>query len=186
MRARRRSDQQLLDATREGEIDAFGLLFERHAETVLAFLRRRIAGAEAADLTAETFAAALDATMAGRAGSVPNAAAWLIGIARFKLIDSYRSARVEDQARRRLAIEPLEIEDAELARIDELAGPGLPAQAALAQLSVEEREAIIARILHERDYEEIARELDQTQTTIRKRVSRGLTRMRKQMGVQVG
>lgn len=180
---RKRTDQELLRATHAGDIDAFGELFARHAETVLAYLRRRVGNAEtAADLAAETFASALLAAHRGQAESVPNGIAWLTGIARHKLIDSYRSARVQNAARGELGLPRLAVEDADIARIDELAGPGRPALAALTQLSATEREAIVQRILGERDYDEIASELGETEATIRKRVSRGLTRMRKDMG----
>lgn len=186
MRGDRRTDEQLLHATHEGEIDAFGELFARHAETVLAYLRRRVGSAEtAADLAAETFAAALLAAHRGRVGPMPSGIAWLFGIARHKLIDSYRAARVQNAARAELELPRLAIEDADIARIDELAGDQLPAIAALEQLSATEREAIVQRILEERDYEEIARELGEAQATIRKRVSRGLTRMRKEIGTEL-
>lgn len=186
MRRDRRSDQQLLRATRGGDADAFGEFFARYGEVVLSFLRRRVDGAElAAELTAETFAAALVAVHDGRAEEVSNGTAWLLGIARHKLIDTYRSARVQDAARAALALPRLAIEDTELERIDELAGAQRSAVAALAHLSADEREAIVDRILREREYQEIAGSLGQHETTIRKRVSRGLTRLRQQIGAQL-
>jgi RNA polymerase sigma factor (sigma-70 family) len=182
----RRSDQQLLECARAGDADAFGELFARHADAVVAYLRKRTASAElAADLTAETFAEALLAVHRGRAEQVPNGIAWLLGIARHKLIDSYRSADAQDLARAEIGLPRLEIDDAELERIDRLAGREQPAVAALERLSVDEREAIVERILRERNYEEIARDLGHGEATIRKRVSRGLARMRQQMGAQI-
>jgi DNA-directed RNA polymerase specialized sigma24 family protein len=73
------------------------------------------------------------------------------------------------------------VQDDELARIDELAGEG-PARVALEQLGEEEREAVVQRVLLEREYEQIAADSGQSQAAVRKRVSRGLERMRKRLG----
>jgi hypothetical protein len=78
----RASDESLLAATQAGDAEAFGVFFERHSRTVLRFVRRRVGSAElAADLTAETFAAALIAVHRDHAREVPDGAAWLCGIA---------------------------------------------------------------------------------------------------------
>jgi DNA-directed RNA polymerase specialized sigma24 family protein len=54
-----RSDTELLLAARTSS-EPFGVFYERHFASVLAFFRRRVPGPEQAlDLTAETFAAAL-------------------------------------------------------------------------------------------------------------------------------
>jgi RNA polymerase sigma factor (sigma-70 family) len=182
---RDRPDQELLEDTRAGDADAYGEFFARHAEMVRAYLRKRVGSAElAADLVAETFAAALLAVHRGHAEHVPNGAAWLLGIARNKLIDSYRAARVQDAARTELGLPRVAVDDEELERIDHIAGIEQPVGAALEQLSPQEREAIIERIVRERDYSEIASGLGQAETTIRKRVSRGLMRLRQEMGAQ--
>lgn len=186
MRRSSRSDQELLDATAAGDADAYGEFFLRHTDTVVAFLRRRLARSDhAAELAAETFAAALLSVHRGNAGSVENGAAWLTGIARNKLIDSYRSARVADSARCKLGLVRPAVDDEELERIDRLGDGGLPASQALERLAEDEREAIVQRIVHEHDYEHIARSAGESKATVRKRVSRGLTRLREQMGAQL-
>src|SRR5271166_1814372 len=158
MRRSSLSDQELLDATAAGDADAYGEFFLRHTDVVLAFLRRRLARPDhAADLMAETFAAALMSVHQGNAHTVPNGAAWVIGIARNKLIDSYRRAHVADGARARLGLPRLAVEDDELERIDRLGDGGLPASQALERLSAAEREAIVQRIVREHDYEQLAR-----------------------------
>ncbi len=102
----RSSDQGLLAATEAGDAEAFGVFFARHSRTLLRYVRRRVGSAElAADLAAETFAAALLAVHAGRAREVPDGAAWLCGIGRFKITDSYREARAQDLARQQLRME---------------------------------------------------------------------------------
>jgi RNA polymerase sigma-70 factor, ECF subfamily len=87
----RSDDVELLAAARrEGE--AFGVFYDRHVSAVLAFFRRRTNGAELTmDLTAETFARALEGCRAGNAIGQPSPASWLFTIARNLLIDAYRS-----------------------------------------------------------------------------------------------
>lgn len=180
-----KSDQALLTATEAGDSEAFGVFFARHGRTLLRYVRQRVGSAElAADLTAETFAAALLAAKAGRAQDVPDGAAWLCGIARHKIIDSYRKAQTEDAARRQLGLERLPVSTADLAAIDQLAGMDAPLHAALDKLSAEERTAIVDRVVLDRDYAAIAKDSNESEATIRKRVSRGLARLRKELEVQ--
>jgi DNA-directed RNA polymerase specialized sigma24 family protein len=78
-RIERWTDERLLSATRRGEAEAFGVFFSRHAQAVLVFVRRRCGSAElAAEVTAETFAAALLAVHRGRAEHVREGAPWLL------------------------------------------------------------------------------------------------------------
>jgi len=179
------SDQRLLAATRAGDADAFGCFFARHSEVVLGFVRRRVGSADlAADLTSETFAAALLAVHRGRAQAVPDGAAWLSGIARHKIIDCYREGRLQDQAREQLQLAQIALENTDLAAIDRLAGTEPRLHSALDQLSAEERAAIVERVVLERSYSEIADDAHDSEAAVRKRVSRGLARLRKEMGVQ--
>ena len=72
---------------------AFGDFYARHERLVLGYFMRRTHDPElAADLSAETFAAALLGAKRFRGGGVP-ASAWLIGIARNILSQSFRRAR---------------------------------------------------------------------------------------------
>jgi len=105
-----RTDTELLLATRTSA-EPFGIFYERHFTAVLAFFRRRTPGPEEAfDLTAETFAAALAAVPRFDPGPEP-ARAWLFGIARNKLSESLRRRRVQDVARRTLAMQPIELDE---------------------------------------------------------------------------
>src|SRR3954469_14372669 len=68
------TDEDLLTS---GEPAAFGLFYERRVREVLGYMMRRAGDAEAAaDLTAETFAAAIVARPRFRPGGAP-ASAWL-------------------------------------------------------------------------------------------------------------
>lgn len=178
------SDQRLLAATRAGDADAFGVFFTRHSVVVLKFVRRRVGNAElAADLTAETFAAALVAVHRGQAREVPNGEAWLCGIARHKIADSYREGYAESAARRELRLHPVIVEADVQAAIDGLCGDA-PLHAALDALSAAERQAVLERVVLEHDYHQIARGAGSSETLIRQRVSRGLARLRAEMGAK--
>ena len=95
---------------------------------------RRTRNAElAADLTAETFAAALVARARFDPGR-GSGSAWLFGIALHKLARVERSAAAERRARRRLGMERIELTDADLERIDAL-GSGTRAHVLLERLA---------------------------------------------------
>ncbi len=173
-------DDDLLTRFASGDPDAFVAFYRRHLAAVLGFFLRRTGDPElTADLTAEVFAAALLAAERYRPGERP-ALAWLYGIAAHKLADSRRRGRVEDEARRRLALAPLMVDDAELARVEELADPGA-AQAALRALPPTQRDAVLARVVDERPYAEIAAEMRCSELLVRQRVSRGLRALRAQI-----
>ena len=104
------SDTELLLATRSCS-EPFGVFYERHFASVLAFFRRRVSGPEEAfDLAAETFAAALASVPRFQPGPEPPQA-WLFAIARHKLSEALRSSRIQDEARRALAMQPIRLDD---------------------------------------------------------------------------
>src|SRR3954453_6612895 len=101
-----RTDDDLLAATR-AEPEAFAVLYRRHVHAMLAYFARRTQDAElAADLAAETFAAALDGPHRHRPDKGPGAA-WLYGIARPQLAPAAHKGAVEHRARRRLGMSPI-------------------------------------------------------------------------------
>ena len=175
----RRSDQQLLAAALRTEPEAFTIFYSRHVDVVLAFLRRRTASPEvAADLMAETFAAALLALHTDtNPENLEVPVAWLIAIARNKLYESYRRGRVEAAARQRLQLEPLVLDAADLALVDELSETDVVKQLADV-LPADQLEALRLRVIDERDYDEIARHLQCSEAVVRKRVSRALHSLR--------
>lgn len=169
-------DVQLLRAARS-DPEAFALFYRRHVAEVVGFFAVRTRNPEvAADLAAETFAAALAAVprYRHRRGVPPRA--WLFGIARHKLVDSQRRGQVEDRARRRLGMEPIALEDQDLIRITEHSAE---ATTAIAALPADQRDAVRAHVLQQRGYDEIAADLQCSPSVIRQRVSRGLRAARK-------
>jgi RNA polymerase sigma-70 factor (ECF subfamily) len=174
-------DDELLQRFAEGDPEAFVSFYRRHVHAMLSFFVRRTSDPElAADLTAEVFAAALGAAGRFRPGERP-AIAWLYGIAAHKLADSRRRGRVEASARKRLSLEPLVLEDEDIARIEQLAGGDdneARLQAAVEALPSRQRDAVLARIVDERPYAEIASAMSCSELVVRKQVSRGLRNLR--------
>ena len=171
------TDDELL--TSEGR-DAFGVFYDRHARTLLEYFARRTRNPEAAaDLTAETFAAAIVARRRFHHGPLP-AAAWLYGIANHKLADFQRRGHAEDRALRRLGVErPGLGEDDE--RLLDLMAEEISMQW-LSGLPEDERQAVQAHVIDGRDYAEIAAAAVISEPAARMRVSRGLGRLRARMG----
>jgi RNA polymerase sigma-70 factor (ECF subfamily) len=175
------SDDRILSAAAR-DAGAFAAFYRRYETAILTFFRRRTGDPElAADLTAEVFAAALAGCRRYRPGEAP-AAAWLFAIAQHKLSKSRRRGVVEDRARRRLAMAPVVLDDDDIERIERIAGRDDAALALLETLPLEQREAIRAHVIGERSYEQIARELRCSTAVVRQRVSRGLGRLRAQLG----
>jgi RNA polymerase sigma factor (sigma-70 family) len=172
------TDEELLI---QQDAASFEVFYGRYFERLLTFFAWRTCDAElAADLTAETFAAALAARRRyrrkrGRADS------WLFAIAYHKLADSQRRGYAEDRARRRLGIERIELTDDDIARIERLGRPGSVAEL-VHELPPDQQHAIQAHVIEERGYGEIATELETSEAVIRKRVSRGLAAIRKRLG----
>jgi RNA polymerase sigma factor (sigma-70 family) len=168
------SDHDLL---RAASAQAFGEFYRRHERRMLAYLVRRTGSGElAADLCAEVFAAALAASRSG--APLPDLpVAWLFGIANHKLIDSARHARVEDRARHELAMRAIEITRGQICEIERLCDEA-EASALLAALSDDQREAVLAHVIDEREYRDIAAGLSCSESVVRKRVSRGLAELR--------
>ena len=174
-------DDDLLSGYAHGDPDAFVAFYRRHLPAVLGFFLRRTGDRElTADLTAEVFAAAMIAAERYRPGERP-ALAWLYGIAAHKLADSHRRGRVQDEARRRLALQPLAITDEDLERVGDLADGSGAVEAALAALPADQRDAVLARVVQERSYADIAAEMRCSEMLVRQRVSRGLRTLRAQM-----
>jgi RNA polymerase sigma factor (sigma-70 family) len=171
----RRTDGELLIATAT-DPEAFAVFYRRHVHGVVSFFRRRTGSAELAfDLCAETFATALEASPRYELRAEP-ARGWLYGIAWNVLNETQRRGRADDRVRRSLQMEPIALTDEGIARIEQLAGA--PALKLLKQLPDEQRDAVRARVLGERNYPDLAAELQCSESVVRKRVSRGIKTIR--------
>src|SRR4051812_37044449 len=143
MHATTPTDDELLSAR---DAASFELFYCRHVDPLLGFFVRRTRDPElAADLTAETFAAALASRRRYRPEAGP-AAGWLYGIGMKKLADAQRRGYAEMRARRRMGMERIELDEDDYARIEAL-GAAEPALGLVERLAPDQREAITAHVL---------------------------------------
>jgi RNA polymerase sigma factor (sigma-70 family) len=179
------SDWELLRRSAE-DPDAFGEFYERHFDSILHFLYRRTACVEtAADLTAETFAAAFLARKRFRDMGRP-ARAWLLAIARHKLAHMLRHARAERKAQSRLGVPSVAVDELSYERIEALVDLGPlkeEVRQAIRELSPAVAEAVYLRVCLELPYPEIAQRLDCSEGAARVRVMRGLSKLSHQLEV---
>lgn len=175
MAANLSTDVALLRSCRD-EPDAFAAFYHRHVDQMLAYFWHSTRSHEAsADLTAETFAIALERVerFDPQRGSPTQ---WLFGIARNLLRKFWYHKQASDKARRRLGMvgvsspesgwDPIEAADA---RLD-----GQRLAAALERVPVKNREAVRLRVLEELDYQTISQRLGCKPGAARVRVMRGL------------
>ncbi|HEV3071418.1 MAG TPA: RNA polymerase sigma factor [Solirubrobacteraceae bacterium] len=174
-------EARLLADIAAGDDVAFGVIYRRYLPIVVRWCLVQTGDRElAADLSAEVFAAALQAAGRYRPKKGPPVA-WLLGIARHKLLESRRRGRVESAARRRLGIGPVALTDEDLARVDELSNLDDAVLALVGELPSGQRDAVLGRVVEDRSYRELAAELRCSEAVIRKRVSRGLHTLRARM-----
>ena len=174
-----KADEDLLLS---GDAEDFGRFYDRYVDMLLGYFSRRVHDPEvAADLTAETFAAALVARRRFRRARTP-AVAWLFGIAQHKLADYRRRGAAEDRMQRRLGIERPRVAEEDVELIDMLGRDA--AWQLIDELPPDQREAVRQHVLEDRAYGEIAVDSGTSEAVVRKRVSRGLGALRSRMGAR--
>ncbi len=180
VRDRDRSDEELLRDP-SGDPEGFGVFYRRHERLVLAFFVRATGrGDLAIDLTAETFARALESHQ-GFDPARGEARGWLLGIARHVLAGGLARGRVEASARSRRGMAALTLDTRLVASVEETASLLADAQVDrwLSALTAEQRVAVRGRVIDERSYRELASELECSEAVVRQRVHRGLALIRK-------
>lgn len=165
-------------------MDAEGVLalYDRHARGLMGFFARRTRDPHLAlDLLSETFLAVFEHRDRCRAASEDEAAAWLYRIAANRVALHYRRGAIERRATERFAAALRAPTEQELSVIERLAEgeEGGALTDALAGLPENTRTAVRARVLDERSYEAVSRELGVSQQAARARVSRGLRALRR-------
>jgi RNA polymerase sigma-70 factor (ECF subfamily) len=158
--------------------EAFAEFYAEHVESLLAYLLRRVYDADVAlDIAHESFAQAYLARQRFRGSTDAEAAAWLYGIARRLLARYFRRSAVELRALSRLGLQAPRLDEAEEARLRELADLDelrAALRPELARLSSDQRDALRLRIVAELPYSEVAQRLGISEQAARARVSRGL------------
>jgi RNA polymerase sigma factor (sigma-70 family) len=172
-------DAELLRLTHEQTSHrAFEVFFCRHRGPLMAFLMHHTRNADVAeDLVAESFAIAYDRAWTFDP-NLGNGRAWLFGIGRRTMLTSYTKRRVEADTRRKLGMTVRDHADRVWAEVEARLDDSVTGLVdGLNDLPRSERVAIIARVIEQRDYAEIARLYDVNEAAIRQRVSRGLRRL---------
>jgi RNA polymerase sigma factor (sigma-70 family) len=164
------------------EPELFEAFYIALSRRVLVFFVQRVVDPTTAwDLLGETFAYALERRHQFRGVSDAEAEGWLFAVARSQLSHYYRKGAVEQHAYRRLGLQEVSIPDATIERIERLVDLSAQRQLiaeAKGELPPEQAWAVEQRVVHERTYEELARELGVAEQVVRTRVSRGLKRLR--------
>lgn len=184
-------DAALVNAAREGDRDAFGLLYDRYARMVHGVLLARVPYSAVDDLLQDVFLQAL-----GRLRSLRDAAsfgAWVATIARNRAHDYHRRSRETVEL-----TDDLSGEEAEAAggfrpmRASAAAvGPAADAEAAAALAAIRSlpeayRETLILRLVEGMTGPEIAARTGLTPGSVRVNLHRGMQMLRQKLGQGLG
>lgn len=177
------SDEQLVSLSKDGNLDAFNSLVERHQSAIYSLCLRLLGSPPAAeDATQEAFISAFRAISRFKEGNVRS---WLLTIAANECRDELRrrtrkdagaslDAMLEDEDGPREIPDPGEstpvlIEQKEL---------GEQVQRMLLGLPFDQRQAVVLSDLHGYHYDEIARISGTSIGTVKSRIHRGRERLR--------
>lgn len=170
-----------MDSETLADLDDYGRLYDATAESILRYFFRRTGSPEtAADLTAETFAAAMG-SMKRYDPSKGSPRQWLFGIAHNQLSHYLRWRRIDSRARERLGMEPsVDLDSESRERIEDLVDLRNRIgrlEHALDRLTPKLAAAVELRVVGELTYPQVAERLGINQATARARVSRGLSQL---------
>ncbi len=170
----------LVDLAREGDADAFGLLYDHYSSSVYRFVFYRVGSqALAEDLTSETFFRALR-SMTGFQWQGKDFGAWLMTIARNLVVDHYKSGR----ARLETVTDDFTGQDATTAGPEDEVIARLTSDSlleALAKLPEEQQSCLVMRFLNENSIAETARALGRTEGAIKQLQLRAVRNLAKLM-----
>jgi RNA polymerase sigma-70 factor (ECF subfamily) len=163
-----------------GAPETFGLIYDRHAATLLRFLGRRVGARVAEGLVGELFRTAFERRKtfdASRASALP----WLYGIGSNLLLKHRRGEARRLRASARMAAAPAAADRrATAAALDaRLLFPRV-AQA-IAALPDDEREALLLFAWEELSYQSVAEALELPIGTVRSRLNRARARLRERI-----
>jgi RNA polymerase sigma factor (sigma-70 family) len=174
-------DAQLIACSRSDPA-AFAAIFDRHHSELYRYLRRRVDGALAADLAAETFVIAF-ARRGAYSADTQDARPWLYGIAHNLLRNHVRAERRQLAAYARHGADPLADADAAVAfsladsRADSAAGSAQLA-GILAAMPGRDRDVLLLFAWAEMSYVEIGQALNIPVGTVRSRLNRARRQLR--------
>lgn len=173
----------LIDRIQAGDPDAFADLYARHRQRVFMFAYCRVKRREVAeDITQEVFVRALRAV--GRFQTVGSVGGWLLMIARNIIVDRFKSKPFQMET---LAADPGGQGVAEYRRYfdpEDSALTGLVAadvHAALAELTEEQRQALVLQFWHGMSMVEIGEVMGRNVPAVKSLLLRGRAAMLRQL-----
>jgi len=184
MSGRPDDNEELVEKAQAGSVDAFGILYERHAPAIYRYLFAHLPDRmDAEDLTGEVFLKTWQSLSGYRQRGTPFLA-FLFRVAHNTLIDHYRRARQRDQQSM-----------ADLEEVLKDANPG-PAELISAHLEHQEllqvmshlhedyQTVLVLRFLSDFSPEEIAQVMQRSSGSIRVLQHRALAALRKQLDIR--
>jgi RNA polymerase sigma-70 factor (ECF subfamily) len=164
------SDAELLVKSRTS-VEAFGVIYSRHASAVFRYLSRRIGAAAAEDLLGEVFTIAVEARLRASPHASGSALPWLYGIARNVVRSHLRHRTGRD-----VSADSYDLDwDAVNARID-ATSLRERLRSALAELSPGEREVLLLVAWEQLTVSEAAETLGISDVAARSRLHRARAR----------
>lgn len=173
--------QELIHRAKNGEQDAFGLLYEEHLTPVFRYAFARLGNREEADdIAQETFLRAYKAIDRFEV-TTENFLPYLFTIARNLLINKSKKKTPVSMTGEEMERQSGELH-ADASALEREQKEVI--QRALAHLTESEREIIELRFFAERSYAEIAILTEKREDAIRQQVARALRKMRQQLNPQ--
>jgi RNA polymerase sigma-70 factor, ECF subfamily len=175
-------EEQLLRRLATGDMESFGVIYDRYSRSVYSLAWKMLGDAQAAqEVTQEVFEAiwrSAKAYVAGRG----SARAWILAMAHHKSVDAMRRQRVR-------ASEPLSEAHPDEADVVALAMgrvEGAAVRAALTTLSEAQRAVVVLAYYGGYTQQEIARRLGVPLGTVKTRIRDGLQRLRDRLTAAAG
>lgn len=162
------SDEELADAFRDGDDEAFSVLYERYRRPLFVFGARMLGSAEAAaDLVQDTFLGIYERRH--ELQSLRRFRGWLFTVGRNRCLTLLRQQKTRGRLMAGAGLEPRADAAAPAIESDEEARL---VRQALAELSPEHREVLVLREYQELSYREIAEITGATESAVKARLFR--------------
>lgn len=168
--------EALVDRARQGDPDAFGLLYDRFQPEIVRYLAHRVGDPDTAeDLAQQVFLKAWQAIPRYEARGVPFKA-WLYRMAHNQMVDHFRTRKQTTD------LDGIDVPEAAEAEALVLAGEMSAAlEAALARLSEDHRQVLTLRFLMEKSAREIGEIMGRKEVTVRGLQMRALQALRREI-----
>jgi RNA polymerase sigma-70 factor (ECF subfamily) len=180
------SDAMVISASID-DPERFGALFDRHATVLFRYFVRRVGAGEADQLVGEVFRVAFERRSTYDAGR-PDARPWLYGIATRLVSRHHRSEARRLRATARLLAERGRHDDPveRVAAIVDATQVWPAVAEQIAALPSAERDVLLLCVWEELSYEQIAAALDIPVGTVRSRLNRARSRLRRLRAAERG